>query len=227
MSANEQNPPDINQPPSDDQPEPEKRRNWLRRIKLPTVETPRVEVPSVTIPLPTNKPVEFVESVHLPQLELRLFDQLDTVGADNYIRYGASGPRRYVSGRVESAVLTPDHVPVILEFARANKNALLKLEALSLQRTEHIPHQRTVWAATLPDSHMQIVWIWDFFRMLSCLQIRVDVPPAKEKPNGDWQKLHETFKKLNVQDTIILEVDSRSGRISQRYVLDALPHPIE
>jgi hypothetical protein len=200
--------------PAESQPAQEKRRSWLRRARPgPSDSEPRAGPRTATPDAP-------------PRLELNLFADLDTVGAENYIRYGAGGPRRYVTTPVEHAIVTPDHVLISLEITRPDDALLFKAQQISLQRTGHAPQQRTIWSVQLPDYHVQMTWVWDFFRMLSFLRLRVEMLPDGTEGTPEWRALYQALQQLALRDQVVIRVESRSGQVLQCYTVDTLPQPL-
>ena len=96
---------------------------------------------------------------------LESFAPLDAVGAENYIRYGVSGPKRYITGSPES-IPTPEEITVQLEIAD-----VLTIDDFVLTRIDHIPLQYTVWLGYRKNIHL--IWVWDFYRMISYIRINL------------------------------------------------------
>lgn len=208
-------------------PAPSKRRNWLRRARsslLINQPSPTTS-PSPSPPPPSNA-LKAVPQAIYAQLELRLFDILDTVGTENYVRYGASGPRHYGLIVPESSLLTPDQLHLNLSLLKADQSTALSLESIALDCADHQPQQQTVWLANLPDQHLYLTWVWDFFRMSSYLHLRLDIPDASSQATEKWTTLYQAIQQAQAGDVIRVHVESRSGQISQRYQVDAPPNLI-
>lgn len=131
---------------------------------------------------------------------VQFFAPLDTVGTENYIRYGVSGPQRYLKSSNQPTIPTPTTVLVQINFIATDQSVLLKLEPFALQRTEHIPDTCTVWSANHQETRW--VWIWDFYRMLSILSLE----PAPE-----------LAALLPQCQMIAIRVDNQSAQISQSH----------
>ncbi len=157
-----------------------------------------------------------------PCLEISAFAPLDAVGAENYIRYGAGDPRHYGYGFEESSVPTPRAVVVLLTIAKPDGAVVLKCEALLLKRFSHVPNRHTVWVAHDATLHARLIWVWDFYRMVSYFQIQVEALPPKGKAERDWSMWLDAFQQIAVGDHVIAQVDTQSARIAQRHVLEAV-----
>lgn len=131
---------------------------------------------------------------------LQLFAPLDTVGTENYIRYGVSGPQRYLKSSSQPTIPTPTSVQVRISLTGADQAVLVELEPFTLQRVEHIPDTRTVWSATHQNTRW--VWVWDFYRMLSLLTL---------EPAPDLAAHLQTCQQ------ILIRVNNQSAQITQSH----------
>ncbi len=161
------------------------------------------------------------ETVSKDWLDIISFAPLNTIGAENYLRYGIDGPRHYVMGLSEHVVPTPDTITVQVELIRPDDDVLFGGLTVMLKRSEHRPDERTVWQAYDKITHTQWVWAWDFFRMLSQLRLRVKHSP--DKAHGIWAELLTATQKLAVGDHITLHVESKSGQMTQHHMLETPP----
>lgn len=148
-----------------------------------------------------------------PITEVRLFAPLDTVGTENYLRYGVEGPRHYVMGLIES-VVTPEDINIQLEIVALDATVKFDMMNIQLKRLAHEPQHQTVWGSYNADIHAQIIWIWDFFRMLSSIQLQVQVP-SKPDVNNKWSTLADTLQNLATDDKLIIRVQNNVGTITQ------------
>lgn len=158
--------------------------------------------------LPTAKP-----TLSAPTTQIKLFAPLDTVGTENYLRYGLEGPRHYVMGIIES-VPTPENITIQLEVIGSDSTAKFNADDIQLKRLAHEPQNQTVWGIHNPSLHTQIIWIWDFFRMLSSIQLSVETPQSPPE-NEQWAKLASTLQTLVPNDQLIIRVHNNVGSITQ------------
>ncbi|MCB9436814.1 MAG: hypothetical protein H6673_07435 [Anaerolineales bacterium] len=132
--------------------------------------------------------------------KVQFLASLDTVGTENYIRYGVSGPQRYLKSSNQPTIPTPTSIQILISLIAADEKVMLALDAFSLQRSEHIPDNRTIWSGTHQNS--QWVWVWDFYRMLSILTV---------EPAPDLAAL------LPQCHRILIRVDNQSAQITQSH----------
>lgn len=132
--------------------------------------------------------------------KVQFFAPLDTVGTENYIRYGVSGPQRYLKSSNQPTIPTPTSVQVQISLVAADEKVVLALEPFGLQRSEHVPDNRTTWSGTHQGS--QWVWVWDFYRMISSLTV---------EPAPDLAAL------LPQSHRILIRVNNQSAQITQSH----------
>lgn len=136
-------------------------------------------------------------TMHTPDaLQLTSFAPLDTVGTENYLRYGASDPGRFVTASSEIAIITPKTVSIRLEFADTAGKLLYTFDDLELTRTHHEPMQTTAWSTDITDHYAHLKWVWDFYRMLSYVDLRItSTDPA---PPADFLNMFGSCAKLTI-----------------------------
>ncbi|PJF44536.1 MAG: hypothetical protein CUN55_03450 [Phototrophicales bacterium] len=148
------------------------------------------------------------------QLELQTQAPLDTVGAENYIRYGMDTPKRPIIGVVESSPI-PKALTVQISHLSASKHLQqVVLDALDLHRTQHLPERQTVWGIHHKSLGLKMMWMWDYYRMISYVLMRVCV----EDPEAST--LFKTLKEIQPQDQLILDV---AKRVHQVHLLTSAP----
>jgi hypothetical protein len=64
-----------------------------------------------------------------------------------------------------------------------------------------------------------MMWVWDFYRMLSYFQMRVELSTEKDKATGDWAALLKELQNINEEGALTLRVTTKSGEIFQRHTL--------
>lgn len=195
---------------------------WWRNKTKTDSNQPSTDTPSVYKTLsiqesssPSLKKSQSTSRIALPTstTEIRLFGPLDTVGTENYLRYGLEGPRHYVVGIIDS-VPTPDDITIQLEIVAADSTAKFRAEHIQLKRVAHNPQNRTVWGIHYSPLHAHIIWIWDFFRMLSSIQLSVEIPQSLTE-DDNWTKLATTLQTLAPDDQLIIRVQNNVGSIIQ------------
>lgn len=150
--------------------------------------------------------------------EVVSYAPLDVVGTENYIRYGQTGPLRYVFGT------PPDHtIPRMLEvYIEIQTPAqTFILENLQLQQLHHQTLVRTTWHGDYAPYQVQMRWIWDFYRMLSCLQLKM-VSSLTDYANTNALEFWKVMDKMPIGTEIRLSASPKSGDIVQRHILEAV-----
>ena len=161
---------------------------------------------------------------HPRRLTLTSYSPLQIAQTANYLRYGRYGVRRFGPGApVEHATHTQT-ITIMLSLKQATDKILLKIESLTLRN----PHPETpfdlegtnIWVGEQSDAHLQVMWVWDFYRLHSGLQISLELPPEDIQP-GTWQEASIALRSLEAGDQVIVEAASRAGNILQIYPVDA------
>lgn len=151
------------------------------------------------------------------QLELRTQATLDTIGTENYIRYGTAGPKRHVVGVTEPNPIPKSlTVQISLRFADQIETQAV-LESLILHRIRHIPEQQTTWGVHDPARGLQLLWMWDFYRMVSLVHLRLCVADVQSS------SLFMTLKALQPQAHLILDIRQQAGQVHQEHLLTSAP----
>ncbi len=143
-------------------------------------------------------------------LEIKTFASLDTVGTENYIRYGISDPRRFLNGEARGAI--PDIIDVQLELSDSTGTLLYQHDALHLKRVQHVPSQQTVWSGQFIDQKASLTWVWDFYRILSHVVLQV----TKDGSSQQADNLLAVCQKLNAGAILTLAV---ADRIMQKHTI--------
>ncbi|NDJ87378.1 MAG: hypothetical protein GYB66_15980 [Chloroflexi bacterium] len=205
--------------------------HWLRRGRswFQKVVGSQTKPSLATAPPPAVSPDRKLDN---PQLEtqvpqftparvLQSSAPLDVVGAEEYVRYGP-GLQRSLTGP-GNRIVTPEDVTLRLAISSAAGAHLFSAPAIRLRRTEHIPLQRTAWASYEPGLHTAILWVWDFFRMTSFIQLRVGHPDDTDHAPSENARLLDVIEKLQRGDQLLLHVDGISRPIVQPHIVTHLP----
>ncbi|MBZ0320535.1 MAG: hypothetical protein K8L91_29245 [Anaerolineae bacterium] len=151
-------------------------------------------------------------------LEIITFASLDVVGTENFLRYGPTGPLRYVKG-IPEGHNSPQNLHASFEIKSAWENTTAVIHQITFWRTHHAPEEKTVWASNDRALHTQMMWVWDFYRMLSYFQMRVERPIESSQADGEWATLINELNAIKDEGLLILRVNTKSGEILQRHSL--------
>ncbi len=154
---------------------------------------------------------------------------LQAVATQNYACFGRGGVPRYAAPKtaalsepvpqpdpatlcVELIVRAPDHTVTEPKIRLANLDITLKL------------HEQTalniIWSGYDPAQHLQTIWVWDFFRLLSHVVLRVaDVPTLDTDPDPAWKNALGGIQAVSAGDVLTLDVRSACGDIHQFHTL--------
>ncbi len=70
---------------------------------------------------------------------------------------------------------------------------------------------------------MQVIWVWDFFRILSHVVLRIGVPREGQTSDALWQTTLDVARAMAAGDVIAFKVQSQCGNIHQQHTLAAAP----
>jgi len=151
-------------------------------------------------------------------LTLTLYAPLQVVQTTNYIRYGPHGVRRFHPGA--DAMLKPHPYSVMLGLLlkKATDKVLYEYPNLTLYHKENFDlNGVNVWYSELSAEHLQVTWVWDFFRLYSGVKIRVQKPDPTDKEHfTEWQQTYDGLYNVQAGDKAILT----AGDILQIYPID-------
>lgn len=180
-------------------------------------DTPEVEVEKSVTTLHASAPMQM--------LEIITFASLDVVGAENFLRYGPTGPLRYVKG-IPEGHNSPQNLHATFEIKSAWENTAVLSHQITFWRTYHLSGEKTVWASNDRALHAQMMWVWDFYRMLSYFQMRIEQSGEASPAGGDWAALLQELGEIKEEGALILRVSTKSGEILQRHILTAPPKQV-
>jgi hypothetical protein len=144
---------------------------------------------------------------------------LESVAAENYVRYsGDSVPRYGVIQPAARPVPDPEVFTLSLALSGARQQTRLACPALPMKLLEGT-EERLTWSGTDLDQHLQVVWVWDFFRVQSHVALRVLLPDPESGPA--WRAAADALRAAQPGDQIDLDVQAASGTIHQVHTLTA------
>jgi hypothetical protein len=163
---------------------------------------------------------------------------LESVATTNYACYGRPGVPRYPIPRRTGNGQEPSELCV--ELMARGADGSLRLACLDLTLNQHDKtDQRVVWTGYHAAQHLQVIWVWDFFRIQSHVALRVAEPlpfptgenliPGPSPLNGEggfregldaaWQDALAAIRALAVGDQISFDVRAACGDIHQGHTL--------
>jgi len=143
---------------------------------------------------------------------------LEAVSTSNYACYGRGGVPRYPIARRTGNGQDPAELCVEMRVRSAD--GTLRLVSLDLTLNQHEKtDQRAVWIGYVEAQRLQVIWIWDFYRILSHVALRAGEPPPGVEPDGTWKEALEAVRALAAGDTIAFDVRSACGDIHQSHTL--------
>jgi hypothetical protein len=147
---------------------------------------------------------------------------LESVAAANVTCYGRRGVPHYPVPTPAQQQPDPPVMCAELHLTGADGTTRLALLDLDLIRTAQTD-QQAIWQLYDTTRQMQIIWVWDFFRIQSHVVLRVGLPPADHTPESAWQSALEALRAMQSGDRITLKVQSTCANIHQQHTLTAAP----
>lgn len=157
---------------------------------------------------------------------------LETVAAANYVCYGGAKVPRYGVANPppppqDPAVLCAEII--VRGPAGASPEApdgALRLAELDTRfRLVEQSERQVIWVWADPARWFQAYWVWDFFRLLSHIVLRVGYPApepgADEATKGAWATLIDAVRSIAPGDTLSVRVQSPCGNIQQAHSIAA------
>jgi hypothetical protein len=145
---------------------------------------------------------------------------LQAVAATNYACYGSAGVPRY---GVQPPPRQPkDASTLCAELMVRSPQGEVRLAwiDLDLEPVQHSDRQ-VVWSAYDPARRLQVLWVWDFYRILSHVVLRGGLPPAPDvTPDAPWRATLDALRAAAPGDQIALKVQSACGNIHQLHTLE-------
>jgi hypothetical protein len=145
---------------------------------------------------------------------------LESIATGNYACYGRVGVPHYPAVRRPASDQQPGELCVEMLVRAAD--GTLRLACLDLTLTPHEKtDQRVIWNGYHAVQHLQVIWVWDFFRILSHVALRVAEPPPGITPDAAWQDALDAIRAVVPGDQISFDVRSACGDIHQSHALTA------
>ncbi len=149
---------------------------------------------------------------------------LDAVATTNFACYGQAGVPHYPYIMLQPPAPTPSDAPPTLcaelLLQEAQGHPRLALLDLTL-RQRQADAKQYVWETFDAQRRLHIVWVWDFFRILSHAVLRVQLPPADATPPEPWAKTLAAMRAARGGDILALNVASACGNVRQTHTLTA------
>ncbi|MBN1680314.1 MAG: hypothetical protein JW966_08470 [Anaerolineae bacterium] len=153
---------------------------------------------------------------------------LSSVATQNYVRFGCDGVLTYpLPGPAVVSPSDPERIEAVLIFRAAEARSLitgteteLVIPAIELKTLDCDEHQ-TTWGGYDRVRHLQVLWVWDFYRIQSHLALRMAKPPQTSAPEVAWQQAFDMFCALQPGDQLVFDVDAATGQIHQVHTLEA------
>lgn len=141
---------------------------------------------------------------------------LASVAATNYVCYG--GRPVVQLGAVEPPT-DPARLALALALRDSEAQTRLALPHLELKNHETSINQ-LIWNGYDRERHLQVLWVWDFFRIQSHIALRVALPPEDSAAVDErWQSMIDAVRGLSPGCRIDVEVQSACGDIMQLHPL--------
>jgi hypothetical protein len=219
-------------PVTDDQPalEPEPSAGMAAALAADEEGTPAFEQAEVALSLDASTVSEgftlaeppddeVLEDVPQPRtLSLQLSAPLRVVAASDYLRYGSGGVRRYGPQEdLETPPVDASSLVVAMIWETAEGEVPLYLPDIPLRQTESDEHH-TLWVGRASIYGLQVAWVWDFYRLLSHLFLRV---AFSSPPTPEQDSLLAAVRALCQGDRIRLAVALDSGAFEQAHPVTA------
>jgi len=141
---------------------------------------------------------------------------LEAVATTNYACYGRQGVPRYPV--VQSKPASDDRATLCVEVLLRDPAGEVRLACLDLDLEAQVRNDHLViWAGYDAGRHLQVAWVWDFYRILSHAVLRVALPADSGPPDSAWQGAVEALRAAGPDDTIECRVRSACGDIHQQH----------
>jgi hypothetical protein len=146
---------------------------------------------------------------------------LQSVATANYACYGRGGVPRYPRPTLSKPPQGPPTLCVEALLRDAAGEVTLACLDLDLALQGQDAHQ-ILWSGYDPTRHLQVIWAWDFFRILSHALLRSRVPPPDGTADPAWAVAVEALRAVKPGFTVEFHVRSACGDIHQAHRVE---HP--
>jgi hypothetical protein len=145
---------------------------------------------------------------------------LESVATGNYACYGRVGVPRYPAAPRPTNGVEPGELCVEMMVRAADGTLRLVCLDLTLKQYERTD-QRVVWSGYNAPQHLQVIWVWDFFRIQSHVALRLAEPPDGVTPDAAWKDALDAVRAIAPGDQVGFDVRSACGDIHQSHALTA------
>jgi hypothetical protein len=144
---------------------------------------------------------------------------LESVATANYTCYGRTGVPHYPAAAPPKP--SQDGTTLCVELTVSDAEGTVRLACLDmdLKNLEHSARQ-VAWSGYDPARHLQVLWVWDFFRIQSHVALRAAVPPKSEVLDATWQGTLDAMRAVTPGDQIRFDVRSACGDIHQVHTVE-------
>jgi hypothetical protein len=143
---------------------------------------------------------------------------LESVATANYACYGRVGVPHYPAATLTPPASRPSQngTTLCVELTVRDAQGAIRLACLDLdlKNLEHSARQ-VAWGGYDQARHLQVLWVWDFFRIQSHVALRAALPPKDVTPDATWQGTLDAIRAMVPGDEIRFEVRSACGDIHQ------------
>ncbi|MCL4238520.1 MAG: hypothetical protein KJ047_09765 [Anaerolineae bacterium] len=141
---------------------------------------------------------------------------LQSVATANYACYGRAGVPRYPHPLTSAP--PEGRATLCVEALLRDPAGEVALAFLDLDLVLHQQDKRqVVWSGYDPARHVQVAWVWDFYRILSHAVLRGAIPPQDDAPDAAWAAAVEALRAAGPDFTIEFRVRSACGDIHQAH----------
>ena len=147
---------------------------------------------------------------------------LDAVATTNFACYGQAGVPRYPYVTLQPPRPAEETPTLCAELLLREAQGRPRLALLDLTlRQRQADAKQYIWETFDAQRRLHIVWVWDFFRILSHAVLRVQLPPAETTPADPWAKTLDAVRAMRPGDILAFNVASACGNIRQNHTLTA------
>ena len=153
-------------------------------------------------------------------LVLRTSAVLESVATQNYVKYRGCAVPRYPQPSLRDGDYLAA-LPVDLLLADGEGSPRLLRRGLTLTHRES-SLDGVVWRGYQRMYHVQVAWIWDFYRIQSHVMLRTPLGHGAYRPEGAWAEVVRALKTAAPGDLLTVDVNCPAGDIHQAHVLDSM-----
>jgi hypothetical protein len=148
---------------------------------------------------------------------------LESVATANYACYGRGGVPHYPAATLPASASRPSQngTTLCVELTVRDAQGMIRLACLDLdlKNLEHSARQ-VAWSGYDQARHLQVLWVWDFYRIQSHVALRAAVPAKDVTPDPTWQGTLDAIRAIVPGDEIRFDVRSACGDIHQVHTVE-------